>query len=153
MTTGKSRSQGCYAKCSRFTLPAIGEDPLDEREDAARSPQKRSAAVAILDGRRRRFEDEATSVRVDERMALASVDLLSSIVTARAAGLGGLDALAVNDRDRQASVAPDPSRSAITSWFIRSNRPSSRQAANPAVNRPPWRQVVRQQAPRAARPG
>jgi hypothetical protein len=71
-----------------FTLPAIGEDPLDEREDAARSPQKRSAAVAILDARRRRFEDEATSVHVDERMALASVDLLSSIVTTWPAGLG-----------------------------------------------------------------
>jgi hypothetical protein len=54
-------------------VPAIGEDPLDEREDAARSPQKRSAAVAILDVRRMRFEDEATSVRVDERVALASL--------------------------------------------------------------------------------
>src|ERR1017187_3256021 len=43
-------------------IPAVGEDPLDEREDAARSPQKRSAAVAILDARRMRFEDEATSV-------------------------------------------------------------------------------------------
>jgi len=38
-----------------------------------------------------RFEHEAALVRVDERMALAPVDLLSSIVTARAAGLGGLD--------------------------------------------------------------
>ena len=71
-------------------IPAVGEDPLDEREDAARSPQQRSATVAILDACRMRFEDEATSVRVDERMALASVDLLSGIVTAWPAGLGGL---------------------------------------------------------------
>ena len=60
--------------------------------------QKRSAAVAILDARRMRFEQEATPVGVDERVALAPVDLLSSIVTAGAAGLGGLDALAVDDR-------------------------------------------------------
>src|SRR5262249_21913607 len=89
-------------------IPAIGEDPLDKREDAARSPRKRSAAVAILDARRMGFEDEATSVCVDERMALASVDLLSGIVTAWAAGLGGLDTLAVDDRGRGARVAPDP---------------------------------------------
>jgi hypothetical protein len=29
-------------------VPAVGEDPVDEQEDAARSPQKRSAAVASL---------------------------------------------------------------------------------------------------------
>ena len=64
-------------------ISAVGEDPLDEREDAARSPQKRSAAVAILDARPMRFEHEATPLRVDERTALASVDLLSSIVPRR----------------------------------------------------------------------
>src|SRR5271163_2817524 len=55
-----------------------------------------------------RFEHEATPVGVDERMALGSVDLLSRIVTAWPAGLGGLDALAVDDRGRRAGVAPDP---------------------------------------------
>jgi hypothetical protein len=39
-----------------------------------------------------RFEYEATAVGVDQRVALAPVDLLSGIVTARATGLGGLDA-------------------------------------------------------------
>ena len=78
-----------------------------------------------------RFEHEATPVGVDERMALASVDLLSGIVTARAAGLGGLDALAVDDRRRRLVSRPTRLRSAITSaWFIRSKRPSSRQTAN-----------------------
>src|SRR4029077_11021908 len=33
-------------------ISAIGEDPLDEGEDAARCPHKRSAAIAILDARR-----------------------------------------------------------------------------------------------------
>ena len=55
-----------------------------------------------------RFEHEAAPVRVDERMALASVDLLSSIVTAWPAGLGGLGALAIDDCRRGAGVAPDP---------------------------------------------
>ena len=50
-------------------IPAVGEDPLDEREDAPRSSHKRSAAVAILDAGRMRFEHKATPVRVDERMA------------------------------------------------------------------------------------
>src|SRR5208337_1072220 len=79
-------------------ISAVGEDPLDEREDAARCPHKRSAAIAILDTRRMRFEHEAAPVSVYEHMALTSVDLLPSIVTAWPAGLGGLDALAVNDR-------------------------------------------------------
>ncbi len=55
-----------------------------------------------------RFEHEAAPVCVHERMALASVDLLPSIVTAGPAGLGGLDALAVDDRGRGAGIAPDP---------------------------------------------
>jgi len=41
-------------------------------------------------------------------LTLAPVDLLARIVTTRAAGLGGLDALAVDDRGRGAGVAPDP---------------------------------------------
>src|SRR5580704_14674 len=69
-------------------ISAIGEDALDEREDAPRDTQKRSAAIAVLNTRRMRFEHEAAPVRVNERMALTSVDLLSSIVTAWPAGFG-----------------------------------------------------------------
>jgi hypothetical protein len=54
-----------------------------------------------------RFEHEATPVRVDERMALAAVDLSARIVTARAAGLGGLDALAVDEGWRRAQPVRD----------------------------------------------
>jgi hypothetical protein len=71
-----------------------------------------------------RFEHEATPVGVDQRMGLASVDLLARIVTARAAGLSMIAAEGLASR-------PTRSRSAITSaWFVRSKRPSSRQAAN-----------------------
>jgi hypothetical protein len=77
--------------------------------------------------RRMRSEHEATSVRVDERMALASVDLLSSILTAWPAGLGWLSMIAAEGL----ASRPTRSRSAITiAWFIRSKRPSSHQAAN-----------------------
>ena len=62
--------------CDLLTrIPAVSEDALDEWEDAARDAQERSAAVAILDTCRVRFEYEATPIRVDECMALASVDL------------------------------------------------------------------------------
>src|SRR5215475_14032695 len=54
------------------------------------------------------LDDEAAAVGVDQRVTLEPVDLLARIVTARAAGLGGLDALAVDDRGRGVGVAPDP---------------------------------------------
>jgi len=101
-------------------IPAVSEEPPDEREAAAGSPQKRRSAVAILDVRRMRFEHEATPLGVDDRMSLASVDLLSSIVTARATGLGDLDALAVDDRGRGAGGAPGPFAVCHHhTWFIR----------------------------------
>src|SRR6516165_5232271 len=66
------------------------------------------------------FEHEATPLGVDDRMSLASVDLLSSIVTARATGLGDLDALAVDDRGRGAGGAPGPFAVCHHhTWFIR----------------------------------
>src|SRR5208282_3857921 len=134
-------------------ISAVSEDPLDEREDAARSPQKRSAAVTILDARRMRFEHEAAAVGVDERMALASVNLLSGVVTAWPAGLGCLDALAVDYRGRGAGVAPDPFAICHHERVVYPFKaPVVAPGGKPAVDRPPWWQVVRQQAPRAARP-
>jgi hypothetical protein len=61
----------------------------------------RSGPPPSLDG-------EAAALGVNQRVALAPVDLLARIVTAQAAGLGGLDALAVNDRGRRTGVAPHP---------------------------------------------
>ena len=86
-------------------ISAVGEDALDEREDAPRDSQKRSATIPVLDTRRMRFEHEAAPVRVHERMALTSVDLLSGIVTACPAGLGGLDALASLSRPVMSSAS------------------------------------------------
>lgn len=100
-----------------------------------------------------RFKDEATPVRVDERMALASVDFLSSIVTAWAAGLGGLDTLTVDDRGRGAGVAPDPLAICHHERVVNPFKsPIVARSGEPAANLPPRRQVVWQQASRAARP-
>ena len=115
--------------------------------------QKRSATIAVLNTRRMRFEHEAAPVRVHERMALTSVDLLSSIVTAWPAGLGGLGALAVDDCRRGAGVAPDPFAICHHERVVYPFKaPVVAPGGEPAVNRPPWWQVVRQQPPRAARP-
>ncbi len=100
-----------------------------------------------------RFEHEAAPFRVNERMALATVDLLSSIITAWPAGLGGLGALAVDDCRRGAGVAPDPFAICHHERVVYPFKaPVVAPGGEPAVNRPPWWQVVRQQAPRAARP-
>src|SRR3984957_7646742 len=100
-----------------------------------------------------RFEHEAAPVRVHERSALTSVDLLSSIVTTWPAGLGGLGALAVDDRGRGAGVAPDPFAICHHERVVYPFKPPIvASGGEPAVNCPPWRQAFRQQAPRAAGP-
>jgi hypothetical protein len=77
------------------------------------------------------FDDKATAVRVDQCVALAPVDLLASIVTARPPASVVLTLWLSMIAAEGLASRPTRSRSAITSaWFIRSKRPSSRQAAN-----------------------
>ena len=95
-------------------ISTVGKDPLDEWKDATRSPQQQSATIAILDARRMRFEHKAAPIGVDERMALASVDLLARVVAARSASLGRLDALAIDDSSRRLAWRPTRSRSSMT---------------------------------------
>src|ERR1700674_1053578 len=100
-----------------------------------------------------RFEHEAAPVRVHDPLALASVVFLSSIITAWPAGLGGLGALAVDDCRRGAGVAPDPFAICHHEGVVYPFKaPVVAPGGEPAVNRPPWRQVLWQQPPRAARP-
>src|SRR6516164_2560288 len=100
-----------------------------------------------------RLDDKAAAIGVDQRVALAPFDLLARIVTARATGLGGLDALAVDDRGRGAGVAPDPFAICHHERVVYPFKaPIVAPGGEPAVNRPPWRQVARHQPPRAACP-
>src|SRR5450755_3800705 len=134
-------------------VSAVGEDPLDEREDMTRGPQKRSAAIAILDARRMRFKHEAAPIRIDEGMALTPGDLFPGIVAARPASLSRLDALAIDDRTRGTGLAADPFAiehdqgvvDLLEATLVAERR-------KPAIDRVPRRQIARQQTPRTARP-
>src|SRR5579863_10244876 len=100
-----------------------------------------------------RFEREATPIGVNERLALAPVDLLARIVTARAVGLRGLDALAVDDSRRGVGLAPNPLAICHHKRMVYPFKTSVvAPGGEPAINRAPRWQVVRQQLPRAARP-
>ena len=76
-TTGAgSRSRG-----ARSLIAGIGEDPLDEREEAARAPienQPRPVAVLNIAGMDDDVQQKAK--RIDEDLALAPGDLLARIV-------------------------------------------------------------------------
>src|SRR3990170_2994911 len=89
-------------------VSGIGEGPFDEGEEPTGDGEEWSAAVAILDARRMRLVEGGAPVGVDERMALAAVDLLAGVIATRPAGLGRLDALAVDDRGRGAGLASGP---------------------------------------------
>src|SRR3990172_5014482 len=97
------------ADCARSRRRTVRQpNAVAEREKATRSSQKRSAAIAILDARRMRFEHEPTPIRIDEGMALTPVDLFPGIVAARPASLGRLAALAVDDRTRGTGFGAHP---------------------------------------------
>jgi hypothetical protein len=99
------------------------------------------------------LDDEAAAVGVNQRVALASIDLLASIIATRSTSLGGLDALAVDDRGRGAGVAPDPFAICHHERVVYPFKaPVVAPDGEPAVDRAPRRQVVWQQPPRAARP-
>lgn len=79
-------------------IARIGERLGDEREGATRQTQHRHRSVAILYVGGLRIEDEGTPVRVDQSLALTALHLLAGIVAARPTALGGLDALAIQNR-------------------------------------------------------
>src|SRR5262249_29659302 len=99
-----------------------------------------NGAIAVLDARRMGLDDQAAAVGVDQRVTLAPVDLFARIVTAWAAGLGGLDALAVDDRGRGAGVAPDPLAICHHKRVVYPFKaPIVAPGGEPAVDRPPRR--------------
>ena len=95
-----------------MVVASIGPDVLDKGEQGARDLEERSASVTILNVGGMRFDEKWPSVGIDQRVALASVDLFAGIIAARAAGFGGLNALAVDDGSRGLASRPTRSRSA-----------------------------------------
>src|SRR6476619_3834721 len=86
---------------------AIGEHPLDERQQSARSPQHRDGAVAVLNRGRMDLQHHASAVGIDHRVTLAPVDVPSWIMTRRATGFRSLDALTGSERRTRAGLATD----------------------------------------------
>ena len=125
-------------------ISAISKDPLDERKQAAGGLQERPTPVAILNAGRVRLDQEATPVRVNQRMTFAPVDLLAGITTARAASLRGLDALAVDDRGRRTGFAPDPLAIRYHQRMVDLlEQAGIAPGCKPAIDRAPGRKVLR----------
>jgi len=127
-------------------VSGIGEEAFDEGEEGARGVEQRPAAVAVLDARRVRLDQQTTAIDVDERMA--PVDLLARVVAARPAGLGRLDALAVDDRRRWAGLAPGALAIGHDQGMVdRLEDAVVAPCREPPINRAPRRKVARQKAP------
>ena len=100
-----------YDGCGRgpvARIACIGKGLGDEREGPPRQAQHRSGPIAILHVGGLWVEDESASLRVNQGLTLAALDLLSRVVAARASALGGLHALAVEHCSgrRGASTVP-----------------------------------------------
>ena len=74
-------------------VAAVGDDALQEREQPANLLQHRQAAVPVLDVGRQDANPEHQPERVDDRVALAPLDLLAGIVTHRIGAFPPLSAL------------------------------------------------------------
>jgi len=79
----------------------------------------------VLDVCRVRVQLERPAIGVHHCMAFATLDFLPTIVAARAATFGGLDALAVDDRRRRAELAKVPSAKPMESQRRVASRPAS----------------------------
>ena len=58
------------------SVPAVGEDLLDERKCVTRGGQNRAAAVTVLDIGAMRLHQRGAPVRVEKCMALAALEFL-----------------------------------------------------------------------------
>ena len=84
----------------RSGLASIGPDMLDAAASllAEEGRQQLLGSIPVLNVRRQDHHPESQTDRVDQEVAFASIDFLARIVTPLVAGLGTLDALAVDDR-------------------------------------------------------
>lgn len=71
-------------------VAAIGPYLSDKGKQGARGLKQWAATVSVLNVGRMRLDQQRAPIGIDECMAFASLDLLSRIIAARAAGFGGL---------------------------------------------------------------
>lgn len=67
----------------RSLVAGIGEDALDEREQAARPLQRLAGSVAVLDVGAMDDDAQKQAERIDEDMPLAARDLLARVIALR----------------------------------------------------------------------
>ena len=109
-------------------VAAVGKDVAPPRIEKAGGGQDQGRAVTILDIGGMNHSRDGQAECVGQQVALAAVDLLTGIIAARAAGLGGLDRLAVDNPGAGLASRPLASRTRMTKpWLIRCHNPSSRQ--------------------------
>ena len=101
-------------------VAGIAEQVLKPGETLADPGADQAQAVAVLDAGGMDDQPQRQAQRVGEQMPLAAVDLLARVEAARAARLGGLDALAVDDRGGRRPSRPACSRAAMSSvaWIV-----------------------------------
>lgn len=134
-------------------VAAIHEGELHEGTAPTRRTHQRRGAVTVLNVGRMVVERQPAAVGVHHRVPLAALDLLARVVAARAAALGGLDALAVDHRRRRAGLATGALAVEHDEVMVdRLEHAAIAQPDEPAVDRAPGRETVGQQAPGAARP-
>src|SRR5579883_588953 len=128
----------------------------DIRESRGGRPPRREQLrdrISVLHVRGSHKDDDEQAQDVHEQMSLAALDLLSRVETLGASDLGGLDALAVDDAQRRLLVA---TRLDSCTSAQRVQRALERAVITPLVivmfYDMPWRKVVWQEAPLAARP-
>lgn len=64
-------------------IGTIGPDQIEPGEEAAQSGEREKCPVAVLDVRRMDHGAQDKALRVDDEMALASLDLLGRVITHR----------------------------------------------------------------------
>jgi len=87
---------------------AVGEDhfqPMEPFFESAENSQDQHRSILVLNIGRMDDERQDQTQRIDNDMALTSVDLLSGIVTSLAADLGRLDRLTVDNRRARGLLA------------------------------------------------
>ena len=137
----------------KFTrVSAVGPDQAQPRPLVRQHLEQQSCAVAVLGGSRRHADDQQQAERVHEDVPFAPVDVLPGVMAFFAAPLRGLDALRIEDGCRRRRLPPggfaQPLAQAVMDALPHPLQPPVPEVV---IGDPPRRELVRQQAPGAAR--
>src|ERR1700676_3266286 len=103
-------------ECDLLTgINAVGEDLLNEWKAGLGGFQDRRGAVTVLNRAQVNLDLQRTPIAVHQArpcegggVALASLDPLAGVISARSAGLDGFDTLGIDDRGAGAGLASHP---------------------------------------------